>query len=121
MFVTNTCTTGILEQTTSHEIENDLNYNEKSSLILDYLVLTRKSATKQNDRLDHDRPEKRMSDGVIWCQGFLYSDETCAHHTLCVLMKTLGSNEETKARVRNEKYEIHIWIMSSRICTYPEC
>ena len=33
--------TGVLEQTKSHKIENDLNYNEKSSLVLDYLVLAR--------------------------------------------------------------------------------
>ena len=41
MFVTKICTTGILEQTRSHEIENDLNYNERSSLIPDYFVLAR--------------------------------------------------------------------------------
>ena len=39
MFIMKICTTGVLERTRSHEIENDLNYNEKSSLIPDYLLL----------------------------------------------------------------------------------
>ena len=38
MFVTKICTTGVLERTRSHEIENDLNYNERSSLIPNYLL-----------------------------------------------------------------------------------
>ena len=55
-------------------------------------------------------------------QGFLYSDETHASRTLFALMKTLLRNEEkAKTRTRNEKYEIHIWIMSSIIRRYPDC
>ena len=50
VFVTKICTTSVLEQTRSDEIENDSNYNEKSSLIPDYLVLARYSATKRNNR-----------------------------------------------------------------------
>ena len=41
MFVTNIYTTDILEQTRSHEIKNDLNYNERNSFIPDYFILAR--------------------------------------------------------------------------------
>ena len=49
-FVMKICMTGMLEWTRSHEIENDLNYNKRSWLIPDYLILARESATKRNDR-----------------------------------------------------------------------
>ena len=41
------CTTGILERTRNHEIESDLNYNERSSLIPDYLTLASYSAKER--------------------------------------------------------------------------
>ena len=84
-------------------MENDLNYNERSSLIPDYLVLARQSATKRNDRLDHDRIEERTRERAIKNQGFLYSDKTRARRTLFALMKTLASNEENQNK--NEKRE----------------
>ena len=43
MFVTKMCKTGLLhaERTRNHEIENDLDYDERSSLFPDYLILTK--------------------------------------------------------------------------------
>ena len=41
MFVTKIYTTGVLEWTRSHEIEKVLNYNERSLLIPNCLVVTR--------------------------------------------------------------------------------
>ena len=64
-FVTKICMTGVLERTRRREIENDL--------------ITIGSMN---------------SEQVIWCQGFLYSDETHADHTLFALMKTLASIKE---------------------------
>ena len=104
MFVTKICTTGVLERTRSHENEKDLNYNERSSLIPDCLVLATQSATKRNDRLGHDRIEERTCEKAIECQGFLYSDETHARCKLLALMKTLTSKEENESK--NEKRKI---------------
>ena len=51
--------------------------------------------------------------------GLLYSDETRAHRTLFALMKT-GKIKKMRTRMRHEKYEMCIWIMSLRICRYPD-
>ena len=65
--------TGILEQTRSHETENNLNLNERSLLILDYLVLALVSPP-QNEMIDliaigiDEQMERAKSDIV---PGFL--------------------------------------------------
>ena len=37
------------------KIDNNLNYNERSSLIPDYLILARHSGMKQNERKKEER------------------------------------------------------------------
>ena len=71
MFVMNICTSGVLERTRSHEIE-------KSSLIPDYLLLARQSATKQNNR------KIAIGNTISVVLGFRYIATKLAHSSYAV-------------------------------------